>query len=611
MRFLFFQQSRQGLIRQSFAAYSSTAARPLSIVGTVALLAFASCAWADPPELFQADPAMINDFTASLPSHGQTGGYEYEIIQGLAIFEGDIVLGNVNSDGTIPGKIRTRGLGRTDTFGRWLDGIVPYLAPTTNSPTQQINIEAAIEHWMDRSRITFIERTEENADQYPHYLRFANSNSCASYVGMQGGEQSLMVSDGCTTGSIVHEIGHALGLFHEHTRSDRDNYVQINWARIIEGKDINFNLQNAGTTNYGPYDYGSIMHYGEYFFSANGRPTIVVPDGVEIGQRVALSEIDAASVDEMYATDLALLPPSDVETSEGLELGITVLNQGNLGAHEVQLVMKLADDTVWTSVSEDSGWECMDYSSELRCIRPTMTERTESRFVVMADPGSASAEDAKILLTTRTFDTNTTNNHYNDDGSLTVEPANQDATTISTRSPGEPATQVSETSVISVPDVETATQVSETSVIFVPDVEPATQVSETSVIFVPDVEPATQVSETSVISVPDVEPANQVSETSVISVPDVEPSTQVSETSVISVPDFEAATPVSETPVISVSDFEAAKNRAAASFDAAAAGAFDASLFLTIAGLLGWRRYRTTARQLRVSSKPRRPPGIT
>lgn len=432
MCFPMFKQTREGLIRQNLAASSITAARSLSIVGTVTLFVLAGCARADPPELFQADPAMLNDFTDSLPSHGSTGGYEYEIIQGLAIFEGDILLGNVNSDGTIPGKIRSRGLARNDTFGRWPDGIVPYIAPTGNSPTQQFNIQMAIEHWMERSSITFVERTEANAEQYPHYLRFASSNSCASYVGMQGGEQSIMVSDGCTIGSIIHEIGHALGLFHEHTRSDRDSFVQINWDQIVSGKDINFKLQDIGTSDYGHYDYGSIMHYGEYFFSNSTQPTIVVPDGVVIGQRVALSDTDATSVDEMYATDLALLPPSDALTSDGLELGITVLNQGNLGAHEVQLVIKLADDTVWKGFSGDPAWECLNYSSELRCTRPTLKERTESRFDVLADPGSASADEARILLTTRTMDIDPSNNHYNDDGSLTVEPTNKNARSIAT-----------------------------------------------------------------------------------------------------------------------------------------------------------------------------------
>lgn len=410
----------------SVANGTSAPSRPLSTFCCITILMLAGCARADDPELFNADPTLLNDFTDSLPATGSTGGYDYAIIQGLAVLEGDILLGKVDSKGSLSQGIRSRGLARSDAFGRWPDGIVPYLAPTQNSELQQKNIEYAIQHWMDFTGITFVELTDDNEEQYPNYLRFDDSGSCASYVGMQGGEQSIMVSDACTQGSIIHEIGHALGLFHEHTRSDRDNFVQVDWAQIKEGKEINFNIQNTGTENYGAYDYGSIMHYGEYFFSSTGDPTIIVPTGIEIGQRVALSDIDALSVDQMYATDLALLSPSDSGSGDDLELGITVLNQGTLGAHELELVMKFSDDALWKSVSSGSGWECLSYDTELRCTRPTLSEFSESRFTVQVDAGEASADDVMMLLTARTFDPDLDNNHYNDDGTLGKEAADDD-----------------------------------------------------------------------------------------------------------------------------------------------------------------------------------------
>jgi len=384
----------------------------------ITMLGLISCVQADSPEQFvpYTDPGLQNDYISGLPSTGSSNGFEYEIVQGIAIFEGDIILGEVDSQGRVFTKLAARGVGLNNAFSRWPDGIVVYEAPTSNSQLQQERVALAIAHWMENTTLTFVERTEENADQYSSYLQFISSLSCASHVGKIGGPQPVYISDNCTVGSVIHEIGHTVGLFHEHTRVDRDSYITIDWDEIVEDKGLNFNLQTANTDTYSEYDYGSIMHYGETFFSRSGQPTIIVADGIEIGQRDALSPLDIESVNKMYETDLALGPPASSVTQDGLEVDVTIYNQGIRGAHQLELLLRLDENTRWTHVSENSGWDCTTMDYQLMCKRDTMREQTESRFTVIADTTSTTTNDLSVRLSSRTQDSDLENNTLNDDG---------------------------------------------------------------------------------------------------------------------------------------------------------------------------------------------------
>uniref|UniRef100_A0A914USN9 Metalloendopeptidase n=1 Tax=Plectus sambesii TaxID=2011161 RepID=A0A914USN9_9BILA len=118
----------------------------------------------------------------------------------------------------------------------------------------------------------------------------------------------LRLSTVCTEGQILHELFHVLGFAHEHSRPDRDDYIQINCENIARNLTQNFRRLKKETVHTFdvPYDFYSIMHYRLDHFSANGQPTIEPLDSqLElnynlIGLMKVLSQGDIYRLNKLY-----------------------------------------------------------------------------------------------------------------------------------------------------------------------------------------------------------------------------------------------------------------------------------------------------------------------
>lgn len=141
------------------------------------------------------------------------------------------------------------------------------------------------------------------------FLIFEKSRGCASYVGCIHGKQPIFIGRRCSVGNIIHEIMHALGFHHEHTRLDRDEYIEVRTQNVIKGYKNNFKKQR-GVTNNIDYDVNSIMHYGGKTFSSNGEPTIISRSSTkEMGQRKRLTDSDVKKIQALYSCESSTSEP--------------------------------------------------------------------------------------------------------------------------------------------------------------------------------------------------------------------------------------------------------------------------------------------------------------
>ncbi|REC76110.1 hypothetical protein DRF60_14605 [Chryseobacterium elymi] len=227
--------------------------------------------------------------------NGRLGGQDitYERKNGMNFFQGDIVL----SDKQLAGENSVDKGGAS--YSRWPGGKIYYTVASNMGSINANKITSAVNEYNSKTNTQWIPRT--NQTNYVEFIFGSSSGSDGwAHIGYQGGRQTISLDQYISVASVIHEMGHTVGLYHEHSRKDRDQYISIQWNNIQSGQAYNFNIYNSGT-DIGPFNINSVMMYWPNSYSKNGQPTIIRANNTTFTyNRTGFTTGDINTINTMY-----------------------------------------------------------------------------------------------------------------------------------------------------------------------------------------------------------------------------------------------------------------------------------------------------------------------
>uniref|UniRef100_A0A0N5B6Y4 Zinc metalloproteinase n=1 Tax=Strongyloides papillosus TaxID=174720 RepID=A0A0N5B6Y4_STREA len=207
-----------------------------------------------------------------------------------------------DKDQTSKTRIRKSAV-KKDKF-KWEFPIEYYIGKNLNKTI----IKSAIEKIQEETCVNFTESLKHIKNR--NGINFSNRRRiCSSEVGRKYVKfsQPVYLTKSCSDniGSVLHELGHALGLRHEQSRRDRDKYIKVIKKNIITHQKFNFALEPLqNSENFSiSYDVTSLMHYDIYDFSINDDETILPLDQnyyQQIGQQNGYTFNDVKLINYLY-----------------------------------------------------------------------------------------------------------------------------------------------------------------------------------------------------------------------------------------------------------------------------------------------------------------------
>lgn len=228
-------------------------------------------------------------------------GTEFRFIENVGyIFGGDMILTEEQAvffDQNPNGEAnpQTRGSILTGNRFKWStrSPIEYYIGDDNNGLRQKVL--DAISVWESQTQLKFkrLSYSEYHdkftSDFYGYvspFLYFKSGNGSSSPLGQRDPGPNVITLDenSSTFGTAIHEIGHSIGLIHEHQSFIRDNQLIIHTNNILSNKMHNFSKETLSHSVYGGVDFYSIMLYPSYnsFAINQSQPTMTAKAGVYI-----------------------------------------------------------------------------------------------------------------------------------------------------------------------------------------------------------------------------------------------------------------------------------------------------------------------------------------
>ena len=274
---------------------------------------------------------------------------------------------------------------KRDKSQLWPGGKVYYRFDATINSDFEAFIRQAISTLEKLICVQFIERPNSSVRDYITF-RSKSDDGCSSHIGYAGGEQIIKIGPRCSRQhTILHEICHALGLWHEQSRPDRDDYLEILSNNIESGREHNFLKRNTFEVDSQgeSYDYASVMHYRlDSFNTVDPLNTLKITNQKEyikqgkpeLGRVPTLSKSDVTQLNRLYNCPGSGVPGKltvKIEMAKNLpsrdDPYVLVTAYDDNGNSETQTTNYLLDEgnPVWNTklrFGKRTNWQYIDVS---------------------------------------------------------------------------------------------------------------------------------------------------------------------------------------------------------------------------------------------------------